>query len=63
MLWNALVRFAREEDGMEMVEWAIVGVVFALSAAAVWTGLKGNINTALQKIGGCVDGTDTSCLN
>ncbi len=53
---NAMKRFVREDDGMEMVEWAIVGVVFALGAAVVWTSLKDNIDSALQAIGTCVSG-------
>jgi len=54
MLQQKLRNFVREEDGMEMVEWAIVGVVFALAAATVWGGLKGQIGTALTDIGTCV---------
>ncbi len=57
MLWKQLRRLVREENGMEMVEWAIVGVVFALAAALVWSNLGTSIGTALGKIGGCVDGT------
>ena len=55
MLWSTIKRFAREDDGMEMVEWAIVGVVFALASALIWTGLKDSINTALADIGDCVE--------
>jgi Flp pilus assembly pilin Flp len=54
MLWNTMKRFVREEDGMEMVEWAIVGVVFALAAALLWSTLKDDINVALTSIGDCV---------
>ena len=50
MLKNTIARFVREDDGMEMVEWAIVGVVFAVAAAAVWSALKDSIDTALGKI-------------
>lgn len=50
MLRNFLV----EDDGMEMVEWAVVGIVFALTAAGFWAALGGNINTALTAIGTCV---------
>jgi Flp pilus assembly pilin Flp len=58
MLWNAIVRLVREDEGMEMVEWSIVGVVFALAAALLWSSLRTNINTALTDIGNCVaDGT------
>jgi hypothetical protein len=35
---------------MEMVEWAIVGVVFAVAAAAFWGSLATNIDAALGDI-------------
>ena len=54
MLRNAIVRLVREDAGMEMVEWSIVGVVFALAGALLWSTLKTDINTALNNIGGCV---------
>jgi len=50
MNWQNFKRLIVEEDGMEMVEWAIVGVVFAVAAAGAWTALEGNIDTALGKI-------------
>ena len=56
MVYRSLRNFIVEEDGMEMVEWAIVGIVFALTAAGFWTVLGGNISTALQSIGTCVGG-------
>jgi Flp pilus assembly pilin Flp len=58
MLWNAITRLVREDEGMEMVEWSIVGVVFALAAALLWGSLRTNINEALTKVGDCVKGTD-----
>jgi hypothetical protein len=39
-----------------MVEWSIVGVVFALAAALTWGTLGGSIATALGNIGTCVGG-------
>jgi Flp pilus assembly pilin Flp len=50
MLLHTMKRLVVEEDGMEMVEWAIVGVVFAVAAAAFWTRLSGEINTSLGSI-------------
>ena len=47
---NLFWRFVREEEGMEMVEWAIVGVVFAVAAAAFWGRLSGTIDLALADI-------------
>jgi Flp pilus assembly pilin Flp len=48
--WNAVKRLAIEDEGMEMVEWAIVGVVFAVAAAAFWGDLADNIDSALGDI-------------
>jgi len=49
-----LKRFVHEDDGMEMVEWAIVGVVFALAAALFWGDLGIAVDTALGRIASCV---------
>ena len=59
MLLGSIVRLVREDAGMEMVEWSIVGVVFALAGALVWTALKYDINTALTSIGSCVKDSGT----
>jgi len=50
MLWHTLHRLVREDEGMEMIEWAIVGVVFAVAAAASWTTLEAAVGTALVAI-------------
>ena len=50
MILSNLKRLVRDEAGMEMVEWAIVGVVFAVAAAAFWGDLATNIDTALGDI-------------
>ena len=56
MIKDVLKRLVLEEDGMEMVEWAIVGVVFAVAAAAFWGRLSGEIDTALGKVEASVQG-------
>lgn len=50
MLWQTCKRLVREEDGMEMIEWAIVGVVFAVAAAAFWGQLATAVDGALNTI-------------
>jgi Flp pilus assembly pilin Flp len=50
MLWQTIKRLVLEEDGMEMVEWAIVGVVFAVAAAAFWGTLASAVEGALGNI-------------
>ena len=55
MLISMIERLIREDAGMEMVEWAIVGVVFAVAAAAFWGDLATAINNALDDIEDKVD--------
>ena len=50
MLRNTIKRLVVEDHGMEMVEWAIVGVVFAVAAAAVWTTLGDSIKGAVGRV-------------
>lgn len=54
-LWQTTKRLVREDEGMEMVEWAIVGVVFAVAAALLWGTLKDDIGAALADIGDAVN--------
>jgi Flp pilus assembly pilin Flp len=49
-IWSEMKRLVREDEGMEMVEWAIVGVVFAVAAAAFWGDLATNVDAALGDI-------------
>ncbi len=56
MIARAIKNFVREDDGMEMVEWSLVGVVFAVAAAAVWTLLEQQLGTALGIVGACITG-------
>jgi hypothetical protein len=60
MLVDLIGRLVREDEGMEMVEWSIVGVVFALAGALLWTSLNRQINSGLDNIGKCV-GDSTKC--
>ncbi len=55
MLWHTVKRLVIEQDGMEMVEWAIVGVVFAVAAAAFWGQLASAIDNALTDIAAEID--------
>jgi Flp pilus assembly pilin Flp len=44
-------RLVIEEEGMEMVEWALVAAVFALAGIAAWGTLASTLSTALNTIG------------
>jgi Flp pilus assembly pilin Flp len=48
-------RLIREDDGMEMIEWAIVGVVFAIAGAVAWGSVATSVTNALGDIAVAVD--------
>lgn len=60
MLRSTVVRLVREDRGMEMIEWSLVGVVFALACALLWSMLNDDISSALTQIAGCVSNS-ASC--
>lgn len=41
---NLIKRFIVEESGMEMLEWAIVAVLFAVATATAFTTFSGNLS-------------------
>lgn len=49
-----LKQFIVDESGLEMVEWAIVGVTFAVAAAAAWGTLATAVNTAVGSVAGAM---------
>jgi Flp pilus assembly pilin Flp len=55
-----LRRLLLEDDAMEMVEWSIVGVIFALACAAFWGDVAGGIDKALSEIGDVLE-RDSGC--
>jgi Flp pilus assembly pilin Flp len=48
---DLIKRFVVEEDGMEMVEWALVASMFALAGIIFWQRLAGDLGAALGSIG------------
>ena len=47
---NWMRNFWREDDGMEMVEWAIVGALITTAGAAVFTSLGDEVTTTITRI-------------
>ena len=60
MVRNPMVRLYREDEGLQVVEWALVGVICALAYAL----LRGHANTdlgaALYQVTSCVS-SSVSC--
>ena len=53
---NAIRNFLRDESGMEMVEWTIVAIVFAVAASFAWGGVAEAINGALAEVESRISG-------
>jgi len=47
---NLIKRFVVEEEGMELLEWAIVAVLFALVAGAVFSTLGNTVASRLNQV-------------
>jgi Flp pilus assembly pilin Flp len=47
---NLIKRFVVEEEGMELLEWAIVAVLFALVAGAVFATLGSTVSGQLSNV-------------
>jgi Flp pilus assembly pilin Flp len=50
MIGRCLWQFLVADEGVEMVEWALVGSVFAVAAALFWGDLGTSIDGALNQI-------------
>jgi Flp pilus assembly pilin Flp len=57
MLWNEIKRFARDDEGLEMVEWAVVGTAIVITAAFAFLPLGQAVAGAMQTIAGYVTGS------
>lgn len=53
---EVLKRFVRETDGLEIVEWALLGAVFALGAALLWGDLGAAMDGLLGTFEACRPG-------
>jgi pilus assembly protein Flp/PilA len=50
LLWSSIKRFMSEEQGLETVEWAIVGTLVVIAAIIAFTQLGQNTSVAMQNI-------------
>jgi pilus assembly protein Flp/PilA len=50
-LKNMFVAFAKDESGQDLIEYALVAGLIALSAITAMTGLSGKIGNAFNTVG------------
>ena len=53
-----LKRFAREEEGLEMVEYAVVGGLLVAAGAVIWTALGTEVGNVIETITGVLQGAN-----
>jgi pilus assembly protein Flp/PilA len=49
---NLLARFIKEEDGQDLIEYALLAALIAIAAVTVMTTLGGSINTIFSNVNG-----------
>lgn len=47
---NLFVRFIEEEDGMEMVEWALVAGLVVIAAVTAWGNIGKNVSAVMGEL-------------
>jgi pilus assembly protein Flp/PilA len=51
---NALKAFWRDEDGLEMVEYAVIAALIIVAATTAFTTVGTNISTTISNIAGSI---------
>ena len=49
-MWMLLKMFVKEEEGMETVEYAIVGALVIIMGVAIWAILGQNVSTKISEL-------------
>ena len=57
---NVLKRFVFEDEGLEMLEWAIVAALFATAGAVMWLTLGSTVTAELTTIDTSLSGSANS---
>ncbi|AZD04029.1 Flp family type IVb pilin [Pseudomonas chlororaphis] len=53
---TSIIKFAKDEDGLTIVEYAVAGGLITLGAVAAFITLGGNVSTAITSLGCAVQG-------
>jgi Flp pilus assembly pilin Flp len=49
-MWTLIKKLAKEEEGMETVEYAVVAALVIAVGVAVWSTLGGTISTKIESL-------------
>ncbi len=53
-MWMLIKKFVKEEEGMETVEYAVVGALLVLGAVLIWGALGTSVNTKVSQLNSAV---------
>lgn len=54
---RAVLKFAKDEDGLTIVEYAVAGGLITVAVVAAFITLGENVNTRIEALGDAVNGT------
>lgn len=54
-------RFLRDEEGAQVVEYALIIAIISVGLVLAFDGLNGNFATFVGKVGTCLTGGSTAC--
>ncbi len=54
---RAVLKFAKDEDGLTIVEYAVAGGLITVAVVAAFVTLGENVNTRIEALGDAVNGT------
>ena len=54
-MWTLIKKFAKEEEGMETVEYAVVAALVIIVAVAVWQGLGQAVSNVITSLTGHIN--------
>ncbi len=49
-VWRLINKLVREEEGTEVVEWALVAGLVIIAAAGAWLVIGGNVSTVMGNL-------------
>ncbi len=56
-MWTLIKKFAKDEEGMETVEYAVVAALVIVVAIAVWSALGSAISTVIDQLTTTISGS------
>jgi Flp pilus assembly pilin Flp len=56
-MWTLIKKFAKEEEGTETVEWAILAALLLAVVAGVWTTLGNAVTTRISGVATTISGS------